>query len=114
MANDTKETITYSVKVSKKLFGSNSVILNFEAESQTFNLPDIEILSAVSTAPMFRDSAKHFYSIAAQTVEGTLTVEIPLAKGFQRDTYIKPFLKDESLASMYQLKLKLGSNLKIS
>lgn len=114
LTNDTKRNITYSVKISKKLFGSNLIVLNFEADGQTFHLPDIEILSAVGTAPMFRDSAKHFHSISSQNVERVFVEEIPIPKGLQRDTYIKPFFKDESQSLMYQLKLKLGSNLKIS
>jgi len=112
--NAAKETITYSIKIVKKLFKPHLIVFNFEAENPSFFLPDIEILSAVSTAPMFRDSAKHFYSITAQNVNGSVPIEIPYPKGIQRDLYIKPFLKDESQASMYQLKLKLGSNLKIS
>ena len=117
LANASKGTITYSVRVSKKklgMFGSNSVTLGFEAENQNFHLPDIEILSSIGTAPMFRESAKHFHSIEAQTVKGSLQVEIPISSGIQRDTYIKPFLKDESQAQAYQLKLKLGTILKIS
>jgi len=110
--NASKEVITYSI--SKNLFGERAVILKFEAEKKTFRLPDIEVRSGIGTAPMNPATAKLFHTIPAQSVEGSVQIKIPIENGLPRDTYIKPFLKDEALASNYQLKLKLKSNHKIS
>ncbi len=112
--NCTKENITYSISVNKKLIGESNITLEFEAESRAFELPAIDIMSAVGNTPMFKSSAKLFHSIPAQHVEGSLEVKIPLPKGLARDTYIKAFFKDEKAQSGNQLRLKLKSNYKIS
>ena len=112
--NASKEIITYSIVVSKKLFGENAVILEFESGSKSFELPDIEIMSGNGVAPMFKSSSKLFYSIPKQSVNGILQIKIPISKDLPRDTFIKAFLKDEALVSRFQLKLKLKSNYKIS
>lgn len=112
--NTSKENITYSISVSKKLFGESSVILEFEGENREFELPAIDIMSAVGNAPMFKASAKLFHSIPAQHVEGALKVSIPFTKGIARDTYIKAFFKDEKAQAGNQLRLKLKSNYKIN
>lgn len=112
--NAPRENITYSISVSKKLFGGSSVVLEFEAGNKEFELPEIDIMSAIGNAPMFKASAKLFHSIPAQHVDGTLQVKIPLPKGLARDTYIKAFFKDEKSQAGNQLKLKLKSNYKIS
>jgi len=113
-SNALKQNISYSITVSKKLFGEHFIILEFEADHKTFNLPALEIMSAIGNTPMFKASAKPFSSIEAQTVNGSIQVKIPLPKGLQKDTYIKAFLKDDSFALTHQLKLKLKSNYKIS
>ena len=112
--NTSKENITYSISVSKKLFGDNVVILEFEAENRTFTLPDIDVMSAIGNTPMFKASAKLFHSIPSQQVDGSLQVKIPMPKGLPRDTYIKAFFKDEKAQSGNQLRLKLRSNYKIN
>ena len=112
--NSAKVNITYSISVSKKLFSDNSVILGFEADQKSFVLPEIEIMSAVGNTPMFKSSATLFYSIPSQPVEGVLHVKITIPKSTKKDTYIKAFFKDESAQSGNQLRLKLGSNYKIS
>jgi len=112
--NSAKVNITYSISVSKRLFGDNQVVLEFEADSDSFILPDIDIMSATDNTPMFKSSASLFHSIPSQQVNGKLQVKIPLPKGLQRNTYIKAFLKDEKLQSGNQLRLKLGSNYKIN
>lgn len=109
-----KENITYSVFVSKKLFGEGSVILEFEAESKEFELPAIDVMSAVGNTPMFKSSAKLFYSVPAQHVNGSLQVRIPFPKGMSKDTYIKAFFTDEKMQAGNQLRLKLKSSYKIS
>ena len=113
-SNVTKETITYSISATTKLFGDSFVLLKFEAENNSFILPDIEIMSAIDNTPMFKVSAKLFHEIKSQPVNGSLQIKVPLSKGIAKDTYIKAFLKDEILASTYQLKLKLKSNYKIT
>ena len=55
-----------------------------------------------------------FYTIPSQAVDGTLQVKIPIPKSMKRDIFIKAFFKDESAQSGNQLRLKLGSNYKIS
>lgn len=113
-SNVSKETITYSISVNKKLFGQSTITMNFECENKKFLLPAIDIMSAVDRAPMFKKSGKLFYQISAQEANGTVEVKIPLEKGIARDTYIKPYLQDESLTERYVLKIKLGSEHKIS
>ena len=71
-------------------------------------------MSAQDRAPMFKKSGKVFYQITAQEVNGSVTISIPLEKRIPRETYIKPFLRDENLAGRYVLKIKLGSDHKIS
>ena len=112
--NAAKANITYSIAVSKKLFGGNDVILEFEADSREFDLPAIEIMSAVGNTPMFKSSARLFHEIPEQHVVGTLSVKIPFPKGLAKDTYIKAFFKDEKAQGGSQLRLKLKSNYKIN
>lgn len=122
--NSPRENITYSISVNKKLFGDRSVVLEFEAENREFELPAIDVMSAIGNTPMFKETATHFFSIPAQHVKGTLTVKIPLTKSLPKNTYIKAFLKEESATDVLlsgikpqpkiQLRLKLKSNYKIS
>lgn len=113
-SNLPREVITYSVAVSKRLFGANRLTVTFEAENNAFTLPDIDIMSAISMPPMFKQSAKLFHEISSREVNGSEQVELDLDKKLPRETYIKAFLKDESLHDRYQLKSKVKSNLKIS
>lgn len=112
--NSPRENITYSISVNKKLFGDSSVVLEFEAENKEFELPTIDVMSAIGNTPMFKSSAKLFHSIPAQHVDGSLQVKIPLPKGLAKDTYIKAFFKDEKAQAGNQLRLKLKSNYKIN
>lgn len=112
--NEQKENITYSIVVNKKLFGESSVVLIFEAENSTFQLPDIDVMSAVGNTPMFKNSAKLLHSIPAQQVDGCCQVRIPFPKNLAKDTYIKAFFKDEKMQAGNQLRLKLKSNYKIN
>lgn len=112
--NAPRENITYSISVSKKLFGESSVILEFEAENKEFELPAIDLMYATGNTPMFKASAKLFHSIPSQHVDGTLQVKIPLLKDMARDTYVKAFFKDEAAQAGNQLRLKLKSNYKIN
>lgn len=112
--NSPRENIAYSISVNKKLFGDSSVVLEFEAENKEFELPAIDVMSAIGNTPMFKSSAKLFYSIPAQHVEGSLQVKIPFPKGMAKDTYIKAFFKDEKAQTGNQLRLKLKSNYKIN
>ncbi|NLZ46063.1 MAG: zinc ribbon domain-containing protein [Clostridiales bacterium] len=112
--NSPRENITYSISVNKKLFGDSCVILEFEAENKEFELPDIDVMSAIENTPMFKSSAKLFHSIPAQHVDGSLQVRIPFSKGLAKDTYIKAFFKDEKSQVENQLRLRLKSNYKIN
>lgn len=112
--NSPRENITYSISVNKKLFGDSSVILEFEAENREFELPAIDVMSAIGNTPMFKSSAKLFHSIPAQHVDGSLQIKIPFTKGMAKDTYIKAFFKDEKSQAGNQLRLKLKSNYKIN
>ncbi len=113
-SNVGKETITYAISVSKRLFGGGTINLTFESENKNFMLPDIDVMSAQDRAPIYKKSGKLFYQIPAQEVSGNVTVSIPLEKGMPRETYIKPFLQDEALTGRYVFKIKLGSDHKIS
>jgi len=113
--NASKKVITYSISVTKKKFGfgENNVIISFEAGEESFNLPDIDIYSAIGNVPMFKPSAKLFHSIPAQPFTGSLKVTIPLPGEIESETFIKAFLKDDKLHSSYKLQLKVNSNSKI-
>jgi hypothetical protein len=113
-SNAAKEVITYSISVSKKMFGGSSVVLGFEAENKTFILPDIEVMSNTGSAPVFKASSTLLYEIGSQPVTGRADISVPLPKVLPRNTFIKAFLKDEALNSAYQLKLKVKSGYKIS
>lgn len=113
-SNVARQIITYSISVNKKLFGGRSVNITFECEDKKYILPDIDIISAQDRAPMFKKTGKLFYQISGQEASGNVQISIPLEKGLARETYIKPFLKDENLAGRYVLKIKLGSDHKIS
>ena len=112
-SNVSKIVITYAISVTKKLFGRGSINFTFESESKKFKLPDIDIMSAQDRAPIFKKSGKVFHKIQEQDVLGSVTISIPL-KRLPKETYIKPFLQDETLTSKYILKIKLGSDYKIS
>lgn len=113
-SNVAKQTITYSIRVNKKLFGGGTISITFESENRKYLLPDIDIISAQDRAPMFKKTGKLFYQIPRQEVSGNVEISIPLEKGIPRETYIKPFLRDENLSGRYVLKIKLGSDHKIS
>ena len=113
-SNVAKKTILYSISISKKLFGGGNINFSFETESNPFTLPDIDVMSAQGRAPMFKKSGTLFCQIASQEVVGSVNVSIPLPKGLARDTYLKPFLRDEGLAGKYVLKIKPGSDHQIS
>lgn len=112
--NRPKELITYSVKLNKKIFSENILTLEFESENENFTLPDIDLMSAIGVAPMFKKSAKIFYRIESREVEGKYQVKIPLDKKMPKETHIKAFLRNEDMQENYQIKLNLKSNLKIS
>lgn len=112
--NSPKLNITYSINVNKKLFGESSVILEFEADTREFALPDIELMSAIGNTPMFKASSKLFYTIEARRVSGSVQIRIPIPKNLPKETYIKAFFKDESEQNGNQLRLKLKSNYKIN
>lgn len=114
--NSAKVNITYSISVGKKFLGIGErvVTLEFEADTKSFTLPEIEIMSAVGNTPMFKSSAKLFHSIPSQHVDGSLSVKIPLPKGTPKDTCIKAFFKDEAAQAGNQLRLKIKSSNKIT
>ena len=112
--NSTKRSITYSIRVTKRLFGENTVTIAFEAEQQNFMLPDIDIFSAIGNTPMFKDSAQLFHTVSAQQVDGELEVKIAIPKGTPKDFHIKAFFKNDALQANNQLKLKFKSNYKIT
>ncbi len=113
-SNLEKQTIIYNIHVSKKWFGGRTVHITFESDNKKYRLPDIDIISAQDRAPMFKKTGKLFYQIPSQEVNGTVKISIPLEKGIESGTYMKPFLKDETMSEQYVLKIKLGSDYKIS
>ena len=112
--NSAKTNITYSIRVNKRFFGESSLALEFDADTKEFVLPEIEIMSAIGNTPMFKASAKLFYTIPCQNVIGSVEIKIPIPKNTPKDTYIKAFFKDDIMQNRNQLKLKLKSNYKIS
>lgn len=112
--NTAKVNIKYSITVNKKMFGESNVVLKFEADTREFVLPDIEVMSSIGNAPIFKDSATLFYTIGSQQVNGSIEVKIPIPKNMPKNTYIRAFIKDESMQSRNQLQLKLKSNYKIN
>lgn len=111
-SNASKEVITYSIKVSG--WKNKSATLTFEAVNKVFTLPEIDVMSEVGAAPISKASAKHFSIITSQPVNGNMQITIPFPKNLPRGTHIKAFLKDETLASKYKLKLNLNSKYQIS
>lgn len=109
-----KVIIDYSISSVHGPFGRGSVILEFQANVKRFTLPDIDVMSAVRTIPLFRDSASLLYTIPSQNVDGSLRIKIPLPKGTPNDTYIKPFLRDEATETRSCLRLKVRSSHKIT
>ena len=112
--NSVKNNISYSISVNKKKFGESNITLEFDADSKEFILPDIEVMSAIGNVPMFKASAKLFYTIPSQAVNGKIEIKIPIPKDIRKDTYIKAFFKNEEMQRKNQLKLKLKSDYKIS
>lgn len=109
-----KQIITYSITVNKKLFGENSVIFEFESESQNFILPELCIALSIGAAPLYKDSAEIFAIVPTQQVNTSIKIKFPLPKRLERDVYLKAFLNDTKLQALYQLKLKLKSSYQIS
>lgn len=112
--NSPKVNITYSISVAKGLFGSGSVTLVFEADSREFILPEIDVMSSVGNAPIFKSSATLFYRIPSQNVRGSLQVKIPLPKGLAHNTCLRAFFKEETAYAGNQLRLKIHSSEKIT
>ena len=106
--------ITIFLTNQKQLFGGRTVKILFESENKNFRLPNIDIISAQDRAPMFKKTGHLFYQIPSQEVDGNVSITIPIEKGLPRETYIKPFLQDETLSSNCILKIKTGSEHKIS
>lgn len=112
-SNVAKQTITYSI-VSRKKRSGGTVKITFESDNGKFILPDIDIISAQDRAPMFKAKGELFHHIPGQEIKGKKEFIIPLKKEMARETYIKPFLKDENMAGRYILKMKIDSDYKIS
>jgi hypothetical protein len=109
--NAEKAVIYYDI--SKKLTGRAAVI-SFEAEKPDFHLPGMDVIYSIGSAPVEKTSDV-LCRIDAQVVgRRSVKISVPLPANMARNMYIKPFLTDEALYEMYQLKLKLGSNHKIS
>lgn len=106
--------ITYSISPARGIFGKSSVTLKFEANEKKFFLPDIDVRAAVGTAPLYKDSASQLDIILGRNVEGSLRVKVPLPKGLPKDTYIKPFFRNEADQAKNQLRLGVGSNHRIT
>ncbi len=111
--NTPSENITYSISVSKKLFSTPQIVLEFEGENKEFELPAVDIMSAIGNTPMFKASAQLLHTVEAQHVKGTVQVKIP-AKGIPKNTFIKAFFADENAHDANQLRIKLKSNNKIT
>lgn len=109
-----KETITYSVSVSKKLIGGSTLHIEFESENSSFELPDIDIYTSAGRIPMFKNSGALLHSIQAQTVKGKYQLDIPLPKNLDKNSYLKPFLHNDNMHDNYELKMKLNTNPKIT
>lgn len=114
-----KEVIAYSVSPARGVFGRRSVTLEFEIANKVlgpgFVLPDIDVMSAVGTAPLHKDAATLLYAIqGGRYVKGPVRVKVPLPKELPKDTYIKPFLRNEADQARQRLRLKVGSNHKIT
>lgn len=113
-SNIAKREILYSLRLARRLFGRATVELVFEGEEGPWLLPDIDIYMAQGRAPMFKETAKLFCSITAREVKGSIAMSLALDGSLARDTYLKPFLRNEELSASYLLKMKTGSDHKIS
>lgn len=108
--------IDYAISVEKKFkfFGDKNVLLEFSSIQEAFELPAIDVMSAVGNMPVFKASATHFYSIPAQSVQGILQIRIPFPPGMEADTHIKAFLQDERDQELTQLRMVGNSKGKIN
>ena len=112
--NQAKVNISYEIKLEKSLFGKvKAAKIIFRADQKDFTLPAIEIRSQIGLAPIFKESAELLDTIESREVSGSYDHAIP-ATMFGKNTYIKPFLKNDKDNSKYQLQIDLGSSLKIS
>ena len=80
-SNVSKETITYAISANRKIFGGVQIHITFESGNKSFQLPDIDVMSALDRAPMFKKSGTLFYQIEARKVNGSVTVSIPCKNG---------------------------------
>nr|WP_072537015.1 zinc ribbon domain-containing protein [Anaerococcus mediterraneensis] len=112
--NQAKVNISYEIKLEKSLFGKvKAAKIIFKADQKDFSLPAIEIRSQIGVAPIFKESAELLDTVEPREISGTYEHRIP-ATMFGKNTYIKPFLKNDRDNSKYQLQIDLGSSLKIS
>lgn len=105
-----KVTLTYSL--SKKLF-SKKLSFTITPDKQINHLPQIDIVYNVGNVPVYAASAKHLITIPSQNISGNLICEIDPPSPFVRNTYIKPFINENSTGS-FQLKLASNSSNKVS
>lgn len=101
-----KTTIFYTIDVRKKLFGKPEISITFHANTDTFVLPDIDVMSAVGAAPVFHHSAVLYQTIQGCEIKGSKKVAL-VPKSCAKNTYVKPFLSDEDRdKDRYSLKLE--------
>ena len=111
--NSPKANITYTVSVQKPLFGAKTLVLEFRADEKNFTLPDLDIVSKVGSAPVFKAAGDLFHSIPGQSVEGSLAVRIPM-NSLGKNTYIKVFFHSEADSANCQIRLAPGSKYQIT
>ncbi len=109
--NSPKADIEYSIKVKKGF--SSCVEIEFSSTFEEFDLPSIDIMANAGFAPAFKNQGAVIETVPEQHVKGSLKVKIPL-KRFGKNSYVKAFFTDDSATAGSMLKVKVGSDFKVS
>lgn len=111
--NSPKANITYSVSYHKPLIGGKAIVLEFRSDDHEFEMPAVDIVSNIGSAPMFKSVGTIIRTVPAQSVRGSLRVQIPVAN-VARNTFVKAFFHDEAASAGCQIRLAPGAKYQIN
>lgn len=112
--NEEKTTIYYSFTMQKRFLFSTTLLIQFEANRKQFFLPEIQFMIKQGEVPMFQDQADVFCEIPCQNISDVAVIQVVLPPNLPPHSYMRAFLKDDSLANCVQLRLKEKSSYKIT
>lgn len=92
--NEPKTIIQYTISV-KGLFSNKRAEIRFSCPGMdSFELDDIEIYAKRGSVPYYKNSSTCIMSVPAQRADRNCSIQIPL-KDIEKNTYIRPFFKDD-------------------